>query len=223
MNVYFDTEFTGLVKNTQLISLGCIADNGNAFYAEFTDFDQSNINEWLKLEVIPNLLFKKVGEYHEIVKSSDSKKKKEILPHGYEDIKDIHLVKGDSDTIKRDLISYFNTLISNDDEKILLVSDVAHYDMTLFCNLFGGALNLPKYIIPSCYDISVDIGTYVTEGENFTMADITLAGFNYSREKLYAELYNIDMNTKKTIESFKHNALFDAYIIKKIFNGIYDE
>ncbi len=34
MNIYFDTEFTGLHKNTTLISIGMIAENGRTFYAE---------------------------------------------------------------------------------------------------------------------------------------------------------------------------------------------
>ena len=39
MKLYFDTEFTGLHKNTTLISVGLIAEDGQEFYAEFTDYD----------------------------------------------------------------------------------------------------------------------------------------------------------------------------------------
>ena len=41
MKVWFDTEFTGLHKNTTLISIGLVTENGKTFYAEFTDYDES--------------------------------------------------------------------------------------------------------------------------------------------------------------------------------------
>lgn len=37
MNLYFDTEFTGLKKNTNLISVGIVAETGDKFYAENID------------------------------------------------------------------------------------------------------------------------------------------------------------------------------------------
>ncbi len=33
MKVFFDTEFTGLRKDTTLVSIGMIAENGETFYA----------------------------------------------------------------------------------------------------------------------------------------------------------------------------------------------
>ena len=39
MKVYFDTEFTGLKKDTTLVSIGLISETHKAFYAEFTDYD----------------------------------------------------------------------------------------------------------------------------------------------------------------------------------------
>ena len=38
MKIFFDTEFTGLHKNTELISIGLIAENGNMFYGEITNY-----------------------------------------------------------------------------------------------------------------------------------------------------------------------------------------
>lgn len=37
MKIFFDTEFTGLHKDTTLISLGMISEDGRRFYAEFND------------------------------------------------------------------------------------------------------------------------------------------------------------------------------------------
>lgn len=54
-NIFFDTEFTGLHKNTTLVSIGLIADDGREFYAELTDYDQSQVDGWLQANVIDNL------------------------------------------------------------------------------------------------------------------------------------------------------------------------
>ena len=53
--VFFDCEFTGLHQNTTLISIGLIAETGQTFYAELTDYDKSQIDEWLQTNVIDNL------------------------------------------------------------------------------------------------------------------------------------------------------------------------
>ena len=42
MKIFFDTEFTGLHKNTTLISIGLVAENGKKFYAEFNDAKDDN-------------------------------------------------------------------------------------------------------------------------------------------------------------------------------------
>jgi len=55
MKVFFDTEFTGLHKNTTLISIGMVSEDGKEFYAELNDYDQSQIDDWLRSNVIANL------------------------------------------------------------------------------------------------------------------------------------------------------------------------
>ena len=58
MKVYFDTEFTGLQKDTDLISIGFVSENGKTFYAEFTDYDESKCDDWIQKNVIDNLILK---------------------------------------------------------------------------------------------------------------------------------------------------------------------
>lgn len=55
--VFFDTEFTGLEKSSELISIGLISDCGKEFYAEVSDYDKSLVegNQWIKENVIANL------------------------------------------------------------------------------------------------------------------------------------------------------------------------
>ena len=60
--IFFDCEFTGLHQKTELISIALISECEKTFYAEFTDFDINQIDEWLQENVIncvrrkPNVL-----------------------------------------------------------------------------------------------------------------------------------------------------------------------
>ena len=58
MKVFFDTEFTGLRKDTTIISIGLVSDNYKKFYAEFTDYDKDQVDDWIKDNVINNLIIK---------------------------------------------------------------------------------------------------------------------------------------------------------------------
>ena len=54
MKIFFDTEFTGLHQGTTLISIGMIAEDGRELYCELNDYDKSQIDDWLKNNVIAN-------------------------------------------------------------------------------------------------------------------------------------------------------------------------
>ena len=128
MKLFFDTEFTGLQKDTTLISLGIVAENGACFYAKFTDYNKEQINNWIEENVIQNLTL------------TD-----ELLANFY-----VTEVQGTKEEIKSYLIKWLEELGANYYE---LVSDVCHYDMVLFVDIFGTAFDLPEYISPCCYDI----------------------------------------------------------------------
>ncbi len=55
--ILLDTEFTGLTQFTQLISLALVADTGEEFYAEFTDYDLDDKKDWMWL--FDNFYYKK--------------------------------------------------------------------------------------------------------------------------------------------------------------------
>ena len=59
MKIFFDTEFTGLHKNTTLISIGLFDENGRNFYAEFNDYDESQCDDWIQDNVIKYLAYQK--------------------------------------------------------------------------------------------------------------------------------------------------------------------
>ena len=61
MKLFFDTEFTGLHKNTTLISVGIVSEDERKFYAELTDYDRNQCNDWIKENVLSNLLLDGMG------------------------------------------------------------------------------------------------------------------------------------------------------------------
>lgn len=198
MNIYFDTEFTGLVPNTTLISLGCVAETGEKFYAEFDDYDQSLCDDWIKENVIKNLL----------VKDPPVKGMGRIDNTGNPMFD--YTFYGSSKFIKNRLKDWLE-IVNPNKERIQFVSDVCHYDFYLLCNqIFCGAFNLPKNICPWCHDICQDL-IDPNDGDIKDGFD----AFNYSREDA-CRFYN----QGKLPEGKKHNALYDAEVIKMIYEGM---
>ena len=78
--------------------------------------------------------------------------------------------------------------------------------MVLFIDLFGTAFDLPSNINASCHDINQDIANYLDISER--------DAFDFSRET-FINTYSVN-----DIESNKHNALYDAKVIRKIYNII---
>lgn len=202
MNIYFDTEFTGLVPNTTLISLGCVAETGEKFYAEFTDYNKDLCDDWIKENVIKNLYLEE-----------------DLVRAWFEDTM---LVKGDSSYIKIQFLQWLervskanyekfsDMLIVTSGKRIQFVSDVCHYDFYLLCNLFGGAFNLPSNVCPWCHDICQDL-IDPNDGDIKDGFD----AFNFSREEA-CKFYN----QGKLPEGKKHNSLYDAEVIKMIYEGM---
>ena len=54
-------------KNTTLISIGIISEDGRFFYGESMDFDKNQIDEWLQKNVIDNLLYNNKEGYYSSV------------------------------------------------------------------------------------------------------------------------------------------------------------
>lgn len=182
--IFFDTEFTGLKKNTDLISIGLISDDGKEFYAEFTDFDKSKIDDenWITTNVLNNTIAFGSVDPTDVVLD-------ETTYH-----------KGTKSEIAKDLLSWFNQF-----DSIEMISDVCHYDYVLFIDIFGSAFDLPEKIPACCHDINQDIANYYM----ITDAD----AFDISREEILRQ---------NGIYSFgdKHNSLYDARVIKSIYEII---
>lgn len=186
MKIFFDTEFTGLHKNTTLISIGLIDENERNFYAEFTDYDKSQCDDWIKEHVIDNLLYKHFD--------------KEGDPNTISIFGNKYYAKGDKRYIKNQLIEWLSEY-----DSVELVSDVCHYDMVLLIDLFGTAFDLPQNINPACHDINQDIARYYEISEK--------EAFDFSREEIL-------QNNVIVIDGDKHNSLYDAKVIKTIYEII---
>ncbi len=127
MRVFFDTEFTGLHQDTTLISIGLVAENGQDFYAEFSDYDRSQVTPWIQDNVIDKLCF-----------PEDSL----ILPVAH------MTVRGDRDLVTHHLTKWLDSLDHPPPHQMW--ADCLAYDWVLFCQLWGGASAIPKsvYYIP---------------------------------------------------------------------------
>lgn len=129
MKVFFDTEFTGLRKETTLISIGLIAEDGRSFYAEFNDYDFHQLDDWLQENVIKNLQF--TGVYQTLIKTEKSIE-----------------YKSSKENIKLKLIDWFNQF-----DQVEMWSDCLSFDWVLFCDIFDHAFNIPKNIYYIPFDI----------------------------------------------------------------------
>ncbi len=202
MNIYFDTEFTGLVPNTTLISLGCITEFGETFYAEFTDYNKDLCDDWIKENVIANLYLERDSNNPSALVKYDSNTRDAC-------------VKGDSKEVLKYLKSWLQDLEGRypySTKRIQFVSDVCHYDFYLLCNLFGGAFSLPKNVNPVCFDICQLIR------RKYDDLSITMyEAFDADREWLC--IYN----NGELPEGKKHNSLYDAEVIKMLYERFMEE
>lgn len=127
MKIFFDTEFTGLHQNTTLISIGLISEDDRVFYAEFTDYDQSQVSKWVQENVIDNLY---LTENLTVFDANTT------------------LVKGDKEYVKQVLSSWLSQF-----DQVEMWSDCLAYDWVLFNEIFGGAFSIPSNIYYIPFDI----------------------------------------------------------------------
>lgn len=133
--LYFDMEFTGLHKNTTLISIGCISNNGETFYAELTDYDKSQCDDWINENVIKRLTLQN-GEV-------DS-----ALNHTR--------ISGTKEEVRKSFMEWFDHVYGDPKEPVKVFSDCLAYDWVLFNDLlFDHALKIDKRI----YYIPIDLST----------------------------------------------------------------
>lgn len=143
MKVFFDTEFTGLHKNTTLISIGLVSEDGRTFYAEFNDYDKTQIDDWLENNVMVNLIMSppKDGEQEYF---SQSRFDLDIPLTQQCNIQ----MRGDKEDIKHYLTEWLHQF-----DFVEMWSDCLAYDWVLFNDIFGHAFNIPSNVYYIPFDI----------------------------------------------------------------------
>lgn len=187
IKLFFDTEFTGLKKDTTLISIGIVAEDGRWFYAEFTDYDRKSCDDWIQENVIQNLI-------------SKGKITKNLVQTAVGNA--IYSVQmcDTTDNIRKELTTW---LESFGEHELQFISDVSHYDFVLLLDIFGGAFSLPKNVSPACHDINQDLA------RRFNMTE--KEAFDLNRENVVSNF------SSKMPDGKKHNSLFDARVIKLLY------
>ena len=199
--VYFDCEFTGLKKNTDLISIGLIDANGRTFYAEFTDYNKDLIDDlpWFEENIFPNLY------------------NPDTVLEG-----DNWTITGTFAEIRVQLCGWLDEIIKKG-KTIQFVSDVCHFDFVLLIDLLTGghsAIELPSNLIsPCCVDVNQDIATSIGvnnveefNSENFLPLKIA---FDVDRKHWAESIIGEEIGTK-------HNALEDAKCIRIIHQTLWN-
>lgn len=173
--IFFDTEFTGLHQATTLVSIGLIAESGETFYAELTDYDKSQVDDWIQENVINKLY---------LTENDNCADPKEWV------------IKSETNHVRECLRAWFKQF-----DKVQMWSDCLSYDWVLFCNIFDSAWSIPQNIYYIPFDLS-------------TILELNGIDPDISREKFaFGEVY-AEMIDKK------HNALWDAKVIKACFDKV---
>ena len=188
MKLFFDTEFTGLHKNTTLISIGIVSEDGRTFYCELNDYNESQVNDWIRENVIPKLKFRRPAK-NEDEQFAATRHESNPVPN--------NLYNGYSVEFRgtmADLRYQLNTWLFQFKATCYFWSDCLSYDWVLFNHIFGDAFSIPENV----YYIPFDICTL------FEVAGIDP---DISRE-MFASVDD---------GSMKHNALFDAKVIMECY------
>lgn len=203
--IWFDAEFTSLSKDAQLISIGLISISGSYFYAEFNDYDLSQVSDdqedWLNSNVIQNLMAEEDGINTTTMMSRLGKTKSNRTSC---------FIRGDHELIATELNKWLhdelNHVSSNDNSKIQFYCDCYAYDWVLLNDLLSrgkSAQEIPGYI----YYIPMDLCT-----------EMQMVGIDpdISREEFIGEdgirIVKLLPLFKEQKQNIKHNALFDAYV-----------
>jgi len=190
MKIFFDTEFTGLHQNTTLISIGMISEDGRKFYAEFNDYDKTQVDSWLQENVIDNLLFKAPPkdqqEYYMASRTEDN-----IIGNDLYEYYNLDM-RGSTEEIKVELEKWLSQF-----DSVEMWSDCLAYDWVLFCQIFGHAFNIPKNVYYIPFDIC-------------TMMKLKGIDPDISREEF----------VENSVSGVRHNSLYDAKVIKACYEKL---
>lgn len=183
MKVFFDLEFTGLHQNTTPISLALRAHDGHEFYAEFTDYNHDHLDDWLIGNVLQNLILPDhMSEYAGAIGTS--------------------FITG----TRAEIAGAAGAWLKQLGDTAQMVGDCLAYDWVLFCELFGGAHQLPDNV---CY-IPVEL---------CTVLEMCKIDPDVSRARLLDVMGYSWVDAREPIGN-QHNALYDVRVMAAIWDGL---
>ena len=144
MKLFFDTEFTGLHKDTTLISIGITSDSGEFFYCELTDYNRNQVDDWIQINVIENLKYDPapLGQSNYYVRTQYSN-----ISSDDRDGFSIEM-QGDTKDLRKELTEWLAQW-----DEVEIWSDCLAYDWVLFNEIYGHAFNIPENVYYIPFDI----------------------------------------------------------------------
>ena len=198
VRLFLDTEFSALRQHAELLSVALVPQEGPWFYAVFTEVDLGSLSAWHQEHVVPHLPL--------------TKAQLAALPPGT-------YVRGSADEIVSALRAYLARF-----ERVEIWADVPAYDWVFFCELFGGALRVPKHV----HYIVRDLATlFVTKGYDVDTDRFAFARGN-AGEDAGRRIQTGDGRTKGvaggngvSAEGLeRHSALGDAMVARRCFKRL---
>lgn len=194
--LFLDTEFTGLHKDTNLVSLALISEEGDWFYYHN---DSIVSNEILKEPHNIKAIDKIIETAKDRTLIKELRKNKGVV--GVECNKTEHLERMLAEFID----AVHKTRNMNHDEMFEIVVDVGGYDWVLFNDIFGHAFNIPEKV----YYIPFELSTM--------LALSSLENSDNSRRNIVCFDEMLDRSFVDLLLSQSHHALSDAYIIRSVY------
>lgn len=130
--LFLDTEFTGLHQQARLISLGLCAESGAAFYGEVAGLDPAACDPWVRANVLAHTRW--LGR---------PGTRAQTLREG-----DLTACFGEPPTLALALADWLAQW-----PRVEVWADCLAYDWVLFCELFGGARQLPAQVFYMPFDL----------------------------------------------------------------------
>lgn len=135
--IFLDTEFTGLHQKTTLISLALVAESGEEFYAEFNDYDKTQLAHLLNNKNTKDFFTDLLSKCW-ITNNKEFERKQNGI-----------YIKGNKEEIRIHLVKWFKQF-----NAVEIWADVLAYDWVLFCEIFGGAFSIPENIFYAPFDLA---------------------------------------------------------------------
>jgi len=218
LQVVFDTEFTGLQKDTDLISIGCITKDGHVFYGQTTDYDAEKASEatqeFIKETIEPSLF----SSISELINSDLGK-----LLLDTDNPNNITIVIDTYENVSKQFQEWVKWIWeeSNDEYEVMtFVSDVAHYDAVLLIDMLSGgkdAFQIPTFVCPAIYDIMFDIHLYLFSAPVLSTKrlDYFYDAFDINRETFVVYL----MDSMKTDLAMKYSDTRPNFLVNHVLNA----